>query len=269
MRHIVSAATALVVAATAAAAAAAASGAHAGSSPDRVHLDDIKTLTFFRDRMTTGRREPPVPQLTCIGSLCKWYTPPTVQCEHRGNAQWKCEAELPVWAQFGPLQVSCEGWSHKHDADVVRGSCALRFELVSPNTHAQSSWATWLFFFFFFAITAAIVISFLESCCTRRADSDDPPPYSPAPAPAQAPAEKSRSWLAGGLAAVGLTSLAASVQQQRRTQPYPAYAPYPAYGAIYNPALDSAHYGLGSHGGGGGASSSTHTSTGFGDTDNR
>lgn len=250
MRHIVYAATAL---------AAAAGAAHAGSSPDRIRLDDIKTLTFFRDRMTTGRREPPVPQLTCVGSLCKWYTPPAVQCENRGNAQWKCEAELPVWAQFGPLQVSCEGWKHKHDTHVVRGSCALRFELVSPNTHAQSSWATTLFFFFFFAITAAIIISFLESCCSRRGDSDDPPPYSPTPT------DKGKSWLAGGLAAVGLTSLAASLQQ-RRAQPHPAYAPYPAYGAIYNPALDSTHYGLGSHGG---ASSSTHTSTGFGDTDNR
>ena len=158
-----------------------------------------------------------------------------------------------MWAQFGPLDVSCEGWKNKHDSYVVKGSCALRYELVSPNERAESSWFSSIFMIFFFLITCAIVVSFLESCFSRAGSKDcdaPPPPYS---------AAENKSWLAGGLAAVGLTSLAASLQARRSQQ-----AQYPAYGAMYNPALDSHRYGtFDSHG------PTMHTSTGFGGTDNR
>lgn len=148
--------------------------------------------------------------------------------------------------------MSCEGWKNKDDSYVVKGSCALRYELVSANGRAESSWFSTIFMVFFFLIAAAIVVSFLESCLSRpeSKDGDAPPPYS---------ATGYSSWLAGVLAAVGLTSLAASVQARRAQQ-----AQFPAYGAMYNPALDNHRYGsFDSHG------PSMHTSTGFGGTDNR
>ena len=33
----------------------------------KVLLKDVDVLILYKDRMTTGRRKPPVPQLNCVG----------------------------------------------------------------------------------------------------------------------------------------------------------------------------------------------------------
>ncbi|WFD34474.1 hypothetical protein MCUN1_001315 [Malassezia cuniculi] len=159
---------------------------------EKIKFDDIKTLTFYRGRMTTD-------------------------------------------------------------------SCALRFELTSSNSRAESSWFGIIFMVFFCLIAAAIIISFLDACFSRRPVDGAPPPYS---------ATDNKSWLAGGLAAVGLGSLAAAWQSRRAQAAYPPYGAYGAYGTydpLYHSALGANRYGYDTHH----SSTGMHTSSGFGDTDNR
>lgn len=59
------------------------------AASDKVALDSIKALTFYRHQLTASRRTDPIPQLTCQGNLCLKFAPRAVQCVHRGDGQWK------------------------------------------------------------------------------------------------------------------------------------------------------------------------------------
>ncbi|KAF9517000.1 hypothetical protein BS47DRAFT_1326933 [Hydnum rufescens UP504] len=101
---------------------------------ERVLLSSIKTLTLFADEDTFSRRTDPIPQLTCIGQVCKLYQPQAVLCTNIGGrgteVNWKCEADLPETLRFGKVTVSCEGWSRSGDPHVLDGSCGLEYKLV-------------------------------------------------------------------------------------------------------------------------------------------
>ena len=64
-------------------------GGWSSKSPEKVLFSHIKALTFYQGRMTTARRTPPVPQLSCMGDLCGRNQPNVVQCTSRGDGQWK------------------------------------------------------------------------------------------------------------------------------------------------------------------------------------
>lgn len=53
---------------------------------DRILLSSVKTLTFRKDKMTTGRRSAPMQQLQCVkGTGCGDANQPEVlQCENKG-----------------------------------------------------------------------------------------------------------------------------------------------------------------------------------------
>ncbi|KAG8864868.1 hypothetical protein FRB96_003454 [Tulasnella sp. 330] len=103
---------------------------------ERVLLSSIKTLNFYADEKTAARRSSPIPQLTCIGKPCQYYTPDAIQCFNVGGSgtdvSWKCEAgkDLPSALRFGRVDVSCEGWSNSGDSYVLKGSCGLQYRLV-------------------------------------------------------------------------------------------------------------------------------------------
>uniref|UniRef100_A0A6A7G3G2 Store-operated calcium entry-associated regulatory factor n=1 Tax=Hirondellea gigas TaxID=1518452 RepID=A0A6A7G3G2_9CRUS len=104
-------------------------------STDRVLLSDVRTITLKADRMTTGRRSNPVPQLSCIGGSAQGkYRPPIVQCRNMGSdgreIQWECSAaNMPVEYGFGELTVVCEGYDNPQDRYILAGSCGLEFKL--------------------------------------------------------------------------------------------------------------------------------------------
>lgn len=56
---------------------------------EKLLFSDIQTLTFYQGRWTESRRVDPVPQLTCLGKLCKKFQARVIQCQSRGDAQWK------------------------------------------------------------------------------------------------------------------------------------------------------------------------------------
>ncbi|KAI8902012.1 hypothetical protein BC833DRAFT_512961, partial [Globomyces pollinis-pini] len=93
----------------------------------KIKEQDIKALTFYSNRFTTGRRLSPIPQLSCIGSNCNPETFPTVvQCRNVGwdgqSVQWKCEGQLDDSVRFGETNVICEGYYNRDDPYVLVGS---------------------------------------------------------------------------------------------------------------------------------------------------
>eukprot|EP00300_Choanocystis_sp_HF-7_P003136 c12364_g1_i1.p1 GENE.c12364_g1_i1~~c12364_g1_i1.p1 ORF type:complete len:319 (+),score=29.07 c12364_g1_i1:42-959(+) len=136
---------------------------------DSVRLTEIQTLTFKRDRYTTGRRSQPVPQLECVKGCHFGFQPEVVQCRNVGHdgfdVQWRCDASLPDNLALSSTDVSCEGYSSPNDPFVLAGSCGLRYSMTriggdAPSYHDsnnrdyipsrgvqdESSWSGFMFF---------------------------------------------------------------------------------------------------------------------------
>lgn len=100
----------------------------------KVALDSIRSLTFYKGEYTKARRTTPIQQLTCVGRPCNLYQPDVVRCVNEGgrglDVEWKCEADLPEQLRFGRVDVSCEGWSKPGDPNVLKGSCGLEYRLL-------------------------------------------------------------------------------------------------------------------------------------------
>ena len=247
---------------------------HQNSPYEKVRFSDIRTLTLYRGRMTTARRLEPIPQLTCEGSLCHKFQPAVIQCQSTGDNQWKCESQLPLWAQLGAVEVSCEGWNFSDDIFVLKGSCALRYELLPTSTCISGSWESILFSVLFWSLAVFIVLSLLHTCLgTERYNAMDdhsngaPPPYQ------KHVTSTFSSPVTRAMSALGLGAIAGYFVRTRQTdppsthgdmyRPFPAYGTMPHHGVYYGDAaaqLHSDHIA---------SSSSAHTSTGFGGSENR
>jgi len=119
-----------------------------GHPSDSVRLSDISALTFVRGQLTTSRRSSPISQLECVGGSAQrntQYHPETVQCRNVGfdgfDVQWECKSDLDSKVKFGRTVVSCEGYTHRDDPNVLVGSCGLKYNLdfttsQNPNTHS-------------------------------------------------------------------------------------------------------------------------------------
>lgn len=100
-----------------------------------VLFQQIKTLTLYKDRLTTGQRTAPIRQIKCVGGdACNYFTPEVISCTNlgnndMGNVQWKCQAQMEKSYRFGRTKVSCEGYSFKGDQNVLQGSCGVEYTL--------------------------------------------------------------------------------------------------------------------------------------------
>jgi len=179
----------------------------------RVLLSSIKALTLYAGEYTLSRRGRPVPQLTCIGDACKYWTPDAVQCINVGgdgvDVNWKCDADLLDTLRFGRVTVSCEGWSGPGDTHVLQGSCGLEYRLVQiPGTsrpsasHFASTAKNWvdtndIFGTIFNILWAALFLFFawsiIKSCFAPREASRRIPPGSTGGAGGNGP-RPTRRW---------------------------------------------------------------------------
>ncbi|KAG0374644.1 hypothetical protein BGX24_010150, partial [Mortierella sp. AD032] len=181
--------------------------AFGNSNHKKVLLRDVQTLTLHQGRMTTGRRESPVPQVKCVGgNACGDFEPEVVQCTNAGfdgeDVQWKCQADLPDNMRFGQLDVFCEGFAHRDDPFVLKGSCGLEYKLQYTNIRdnyrgggeysfknptfnewsrraKRQSWIELIYFGTWFSVAGLILYSFLKNCFQHYredARNDDPPP---------------------------------------------------------------------------------------------
>ncbi|KAL2007263.1 hypothetical protein VTN00DRAFT_8701 [Thermoascus crustaceus] len=107
--------------------------------PNAILLSKVHSLTLRGDRMTTSRRVPPIPQLTCVGPskrLCALYPIDTMRCTNQGSdydeedIQWTCTAELPPEFKLGSTDVVCEGYRSAEDPWVLKGSCGVEYRLA-------------------------------------------------------------------------------------------------------------------------------------------
>ncbi|KAK4309704.1 hypothetical protein Pmani_018700 [Petrolisthes manimaculis] len=112
------------------------SSVNAWGSTDSVLLKDIQVLTLYNGKSTTGGRSSPVPQLECVKggtASCNAFRPRVVQCYNRGwdgsEVQWECTTDMDNAYRFGEIEVSCEGYSHRDDPYVLKGSCGLRYTI--------------------------------------------------------------------------------------------------------------------------------------------
>nr|XP_045602319.1 store-operated calcium entry-associated regulatory factor-like [Procambarus clarkii]XP_045602320.1 store-operated calcium entry-associated regulatory factor-like [Procambarus clarkii] len=107
-----------------------------GSSDESILLKDVEVLTLYNGKMTKGKRSSPVPQLMCVKggtAPCDAFHPRVVQCYNRGwdglDVQWECKTDMDNAFRFGEIEVSCEGYSHKDDPFILKGSCGLRYSI--------------------------------------------------------------------------------------------------------------------------------------------
>ncbi|SAM86130.1 uncharacterized protein UBRO_08537 [Ustilago bromivora] len=143
----------------------------------RIPMDSIRTLTFYSDKRTAYRRTSPLPQLTCVGSMCSRYKPDVIQCQAMGDNQWKCSADLPSTMRLGRVEVSCEGYDYADDPFVLKDSCALEYHLLPSGRGPDDPWRNYrmgrkgagesviegLFQLAFWGILGAIVIGFIRA----------------------------------------------------------------------------------------------------------
>jgi len=107
------------------------------AAPDKIRMNDVTALTFYKDQYTTGRRVSPIMQLKRVGGSAKYgYEPEFVQCSRVGHdgydAQWRCEAtDLQANVKLGKVEVVCEGFDYPEDPYILRGSCGLEYYLES------------------------------------------------------------------------------------------------------------------------------------------
>lgn len=105
-----------------------------GSYPERILLNDVSTLTLYKERFTNARRSNPIPQLRCVGGTAGCvFLPKVVQCYNRGtdgySNQWECKTDMDQAYRFGELEVSCEGYDYPDDPYILKGSCGLEYTL--------------------------------------------------------------------------------------------------------------------------------------------
>lgn len=110
----------------------------------KMQLKDVKSMTFYYDRWTTGKRTAPVLQLDCVGGdACSLsnYLPTVVQCQNVGmngyEVQWKCTAELDDNVRLGETTVVCEGYNSRDDKYVLQGSCSLEYKLYTTRKYRE------------------------------------------------------------------------------------------------------------------------------------
>ena len=106
-------------------------------SKDAVLLSKVRSLTLQFEKLTSGRRSSPIPQLTCIGGNARGkYEVDVMQCKNSGSEydvediQWTCQASLPPEFKLGSTDVVCEGYDSSDDPFVLKGSCGVEYRLI-------------------------------------------------------------------------------------------------------------------------------------------
>lgn len=107
---------------------------------EKVRLLDVSSLVFSVGVMTEGRRNDPIPQMTCMGdySVCK-YRATSIGCQNVGwdgnDVNWKCEVNggLDPHVRLGKFNVNCEGYDYPTDPYILKGSCGISYQLDRTN----------------------------------------------------------------------------------------------------------------------------------------
>lgn len=143
-----------------------------------IFFDDIKTLTFYGDQMTTRLRTPPTPQLKCVGGTAKCsFQPQIVECANHGSgtSNWQCKSTMDSDHRFARVEVVCEGYGRPNDDFVRVGSCGLEYTIDDGGTKLVGR-RTWKYFFL--VITCLLTLYILKRVifrlCQQRGEGKVP-----------------------------------------------------------------------------------------------
>jgi hypothetical protein len=135
-----------------------------------VLLRTVDTLVFKDGFNTIPGRTKSVPQLVCIsGNACGTVKQPrSVSCKNigtdyaTGEPNWACTAMLEG-VKFGQTDVSCEGYAHKDDMNVLIGSCNLEYTLFYLHPHHvydfSNDWLIMIVFILLFFMVVFVVFA--------------------------------------------------------------------------------------------------------------
>lgn len=153
---------------------------------DAILLSKVRTLTLRSNALTSHRRVPAVPQLSCKGPGCAYYKIDTLRCTNSGTAygdediEWSCTASIPEEFKLGSTDVACEGYSSRDDPYVLKGSCGVEYRLLLTDKGEEKygkprwggsggseewNWGSVLFMFLFVGVLGWIVYS---ACVAAR-----------------------------------------------------------------------------------------------------
>ena len=140
----------------------------AESTHQAISLRHVDTLTFQAGVNTVPGRTKSLPQLVCVsGNACGTAKQPQfVSCKNiglnyaTGDPNWACTARLDG-VRFGRTDVSCEGYAHKDDTNVLAGSCNLEYTLEYIPPQKQQSNAIFLDYLFGFGILIILIAIFV------------------------------------------------------------------------------------------------------------
>lgn len=111
-----------------------------GRYHERLLLNKIDSITFYRGEFTTSRRHSPIRQMSCSWGYCE-EIPDTITCDNigiglNGDPRWNCIGRLRSGFYFRDVNVNCEGYDHAHDEYILAGSCGVEFGIeYSGYTH--------------------------------------------------------------------------------------------------------------------------------------
>ena len=107
-----------------------------GTSASKTILSEIDSLTFYKDRLTTARRLPTIPQMKCLNNY-DISDINTIYCNNKGSnghgLEWECRTDIDGKYKFGKIDISCEGYDSSDDPYILDGSCAIEYTLESRN----------------------------------------------------------------------------------------------------------------------------------------
>jgi len=144
-------------------------------SVDKFRLEDVDSLVFEWGKTTAYHRTSPIPQLQCIGGPCTAVHFNYVTCFRKYfglQLGWECKAEMPDGYTFGTAEVSCEGFDFPEDPYVTRGSCGLKYSIVSMNHGAPGGRASAVF-----EVICYLIIFIFIICLFIAAASNGPYVY--------------------------------------------------------------------------------------------
>ena len=108
---------------------------------DKVLLRYVPVLTLNEGRLTTSRRNVPVPQLLCTNCYTQEMrnAVTSMQCYNTGfdgkDVNWKCESETSKKWLLSNVDVICEGYDYPDDPYILVGSCSVEYQLKNNPSY--------------------------------------------------------------------------------------------------------------------------------------
>lgn len=136
---------------------------------------NVSTMTFRKNKFTSGNRTQPIEQLNCVGGNACSYSNSidSVQCTNVGlndseEVQWKCTTDLPKNLSLGQTNVNCEGYKNSKDKLKLVNSCGLEYTLnnadrwKSVSNYKYNDYEFWVWIIVIIVLISIIYVALIS-----------------------------------------------------------------------------------------------------------